>query len=93
MKWTDEQIEQFIKDNRDRFNLVPVSDRHEDRFLSKLTKRFRKIVSIVPYLVKVAITTIIVFIVSFWLWNSYIRKDRHEITLKQKIENIITFKK
>jgi hypothetical protein len=92
-EWTEDEIEQFIRDNRDRFNIATVTNRHEDKFLVKLSKRFKKIVSIIPHLVKVAIATIIVFIISIWAWNSYIRKDRHEITLKQKIENIVTFKK
>jgi hypothetical protein len=92
-EWTEDEIEQFIRDNRDRFNIATVTNRHEDKFLVKLSKRFKKIVSIIPHLVKVAIVTIIIFIISIWAWNSYIRKDRHEITLKQKIENIVTFKK
>ena len=32
-----------------------------------------------------------IFIVSICIWNQYIRKDRHEVTLKQKIENIFKY--
>lgn len=91
--WTEEEIEKFIRENKDRFELANIEKYHENRFLVKLSKRFKKFISIVPYLVKVAIVTIIVFVVSIWTWNSYIRKDRHEITLIQKIENIIHLKK
>lgn len=41
---------------------------------------------------KVAIVTVIIFIASIIIWNNYIRKDRHEITLKEKIINIVSLK-
>lgn len=62
---------------------------HEERFLLKLRSRFKHLISIVPYLIKVLIVTIIVFTLSIIVWDNYIRKDRHEITLKEKIINII----
>ena len=91
--WTEEEIEQFILDNRDKFPSCNLPDRHEDKFLRKLAERFKKIISIVPYLIRVAAATVIIFILSIWSWNLWIRKDRNEVTLKQKIENIIQFKK
>jgi hypothetical protein len=93
MEWTNENIEGFIKENRDRFDRYDPSTYHADHFLVKLYNRFKKIISIVPYLTKVFAATIIVFIISIWAWNSYIRKDRHEVTLKEKVINIVTFKK
>ncbi len=86
-------IDNIIQKNKDDFNDNNPRLHHDDRFLVKLHNRFKKIISIVPYLIKVLIITIAVFILSVWLWNSYIRKDRNEITLKSKIVNIITFKK
>lgn len=91
MNWTEENIEIFIKQNKDRFDKYDPSSYHENRFIHKLYKKFKKIVSIVPHLTRLIIITIITFIFSIWLWNSYIRKDRHEISLKQKIENVIYF--
>jgi len=82
----EENIEKFIRENKEKFDSYTLDQYHEDNFLRKLAYRFKKIISIVPYLIRVAIATVIIFIVSFWAWNSYIRKDRHEITLKQKIE-------
>lgn len=94
MEWTEENIETFIRDNKYKFNKYDPSTYHQDKFLVKLYNKFKKIISIVPYLVKVFISTIIIFTLSIWAWNSWIRKDRHEISLKEKIENVlITVKK
>lgn len=93
MEWNEENIEIFIREHKDQFNKYDPSTYHENKFINKLIKRFKKFVSIVPYLIKLTVITIIIFIISIWLWNSFIRKDRNNITLKQKIENIITFKK
>ncbi len=92
-EWTEDEIEQFIRDNKDRFDIARLDPNHENKFLLRLSRKFKKIISIVPHIVKVAIVTVIVFIASIVIWNNFIRKDRHEITLKQKIENILTFKK
>jgi hypothetical protein len=93
MNWNEDNIEIFIRENKDQFSKYDPSTYHDNIFLKKLYKRFKKFISIVPYLVKVFIVTVIVFTISIWSWNNYLRKDRHEITLKQKIENIIHFKK
>lgn len=94
MHWNEQNIETFIKENKDLFNKYDPSTYHQDKFLVKLYNKFKKIISIVPYLVKVFISTIIIFTLSIWAWNSWIRKDRHEISLKEKIENVlITVKK
>lgn len=89
----EDNIDSFIKENKEKFDKCDPSLYHSDHFLSKLHKKFKKLISIVPYLVKVFIFWISVTVLSVWIWNSWIRKDRHEITLKQKIENIIHNKK
>jgi hypothetical protein len=91
--WTEETIEKFILEHKNEFSVYDPSVYHNDHFFLKLRAKFRKLVSIVPHLIKVFIVTAIVFVLSIWAWNEWIRKDRHEITLKHKIENIITFKK
>jgi hypothetical protein len=93
MEWKEDNIEDFIRENRKKFDTYNPSTYHENHFSIKLYNKFKKIVSIVSYLIKVLIVIIVVFILSIWAWNSWIRKDRHEVTLKQKIENIVTFKK
>jgi len=93
MNLTEENIEKFIIKNKDQFDAYDPSTYHNDHFFLKLRAKFKKFISIVPYLVKVFIVTIIIFTLSILTWNNWIRKDRHEVTLKQKIENIIHFKK
>lgn len=83
----------YVRKHRSDFDNHNADKNHEERFLAKLARRFKKFISIVPYLLKVFIVTIIIFIVSIWIWNTYIRKDRHEITLKEKVINVVTFKK
>jgi hypothetical protein len=82
-------IEDFIRENRDKFSVYRPSENHLEKFLSKINFRIRQIISIVPYLIKVAVTTVIIFIASVVIWNNYIRKDRNEITLKNKITLVI----
>jgi len=93
IKLNEENIEAFIKENKDKFDKYYPESNHEQHFIIKLYNKFKKIINIVPYLIRVFVATIIVFTISIWAWNSWIRKDRHEITLKSKIENIIHFKK
>jgi hypothetical protein len=61
------------------------SENHEEKFLRKLQMRAKKYIDLTPYLVKVAIITVIVFIGSFLIWNTFIRKDKD----KSVIENVI----
>jgi hypothetical protein len=91
-KLNENNIEEFIRQNKENFDNYPLPDNHFNKFLFKLQYNVKRIISIVPYLIKVAIVTIIIFIASIIIWNNYIRKDRHEITLKEKIINIVSFK-
>jgi len=85
VRLNQENIEEFIRENKDKFNVYipPVS--HMDRILFKLNNRIKHIINIVPYLFRVAIATALIFTSSIIIWNNFIRKDRHEITLKHKI--------
>ena len=82
-------IEHIITKNRDEFNDKEPQINHENRFLWRLRDSIKHFISIVPYLVKVLIATVIIFIASVIIWNNFIRKDRHEITLKNKISLVI----
>jgi hypothetical protein len=88
----EKNIENFIRKNKDIFGDYRLPDNHLERFMYKLNKRIRKIISIVPYLIKVTIATIIIFAASIIIWNNYIRKDRHDITLRNKISLIVSKK-
>jgi hypothetical protein len=81
----EENIESFIRENKAKFSVYRPPEGHLEIFLFKLNYRIRHIISIVPYLIRVAVATVIIFASSIIVWNNYIRKDRHEITLKNKI--------
>jgi hypothetical protein len=81
----EKNIENFIRKNKDKFGDYRLPDNHLEIFMNKLNRRIRNIISIVPYLIKVTIATLIIFAASIIIWNNYLRKDRHEITLRNKI--------
>jgi len=85
----ENNIEYFIRENRDKFGISLPPDHHKDKFLVKLHNRLRHIISITPYLTRVAVVTIFVFTASIIVWNNYIRKDRNAVTLKSKISLVI----
>jgi hypothetical protein len=87
------ELEELIRKNRNEFDDASPANNHAEIFLSKLAARIRHLVSIVPYLIKVFVITVIIFVSSIIVWNNYIRKDRHEITLKEKVFNIVRLKK
>ena len=84
----ENNIENFIRENKNQFEVYfpPVS--HLEKFLFKLNYRIKHIVNIVPYLIRVAVVTVTIFISSIIVWNNYIRKDREEISLRDKITGI-----
>ena len=89
VKFNEDTIETFIRENKDKFGVYRPSDSHIEKFLFKTRHRISHFISIVPYLIRVAFATIIIFIASILIWNNYIRKDRYEITLKHKIALVI----
>jgi hypothetical protein len=82
MKWTEDNIENFIKENKDKFDKYSPQKNHNEHFLIKLANRFRKIISIIPYLVKVSIITLFIFIFSFLAWHAYLCPPLTHISLK-----------
>ena len=89
--WTDEELEKFIRDNKDALvdGCIHVVG-HEIKFMTKLKLRVKSIIDITPYLIKVAIMTVIIFIASALIWYNFIRKDK----TKPVYENIVNqFKK
>ncbi len=88
VKLNENTLEKFIRENKDKFSVYRPPDSHLEIFLFKLNCSFRNFVSIVPYLVRVAIFTIVIFTASLLIWNNYIRKDRQTITLRDKISLI-----
>jgi hypothetical protein len=86
----EDSIEDFIRDNKDKFGVYRPPDNHLEKFLFKLNYKIREIINIVPYLLRVGVVTVIIFIASIVAWNNFIRKDRQQITLRNKISLVIT---
>lgn len=86
----NDAIEKFIRENRDKFSDYGPPENHFEKFLYRLNYKIRQFTSIVPHLLKVVIATAIIFIASIFIWDSFIRKDRHEISLKDKISLVIS---
>ena len=77
-----EELEKFIRDNKDRFDIYEPESDHNQHFLNKLINKFKEVINIVPYLVKVGLATILVFIISFFIWRAYICPPLTRISLK-----------
>lgn len=79
-------IDEIIRNNRDIFEEQEPMDGHLDRFNWKLEKRLHSNAhkrSIVPYLLKAAVVTILVTLSSLWTWDNFIRKDNQRMSLGQ----------
>jgi hypothetical protein len=79
-------IDEIIRNNRDLFEGNEPMDGHLDRFNWKLEKRLHSGSvkrSIVPYLLKAAVVTVLVTLSSLWTWDNFIRKDNQGMTLSQ----------
>ncbi len=81
-KWKEENLEKFIRENKDKFDVYQPEPGHNQHFLNKLIKKFKEVISIVPYLVKVGIATILIFILSFLLWKAYLCPPLSRISFK-----------
>src|SRR4030042_2113055 len=77
-------IEEIIRSNRDFFEDGEPSEGHLERFERKLGIRFGKATvkrSIVPYLLKAAVVTLLVTLSSLWTWHQCIMPGRNRMTL------------
>jgi len=79
-------IEDIIRKNRDLFEDTEPSEGHFERFSVKLEIRHQKMAnrrSIVPYLLKAAVVTLLVTLSSLWTWDHFIRPGSSRMTLGQ----------
>ena len=79
-------IEDLIRDNGNFFSGEEPIGGHDERFMWKLEKRLHSHDnkrSIVPYLLKAAVVTLLITISSLWTWEHFIRKDSNRMTLGQ----------
>jgi hypothetical protein len=76
-------IEEIIRTNKDFFEEEP-SKGHLERFSVKLELRFQIKApkrSIVPYLLRAAVVTLLVTLSSLWTWDHFIRSGSSRMTL------------
>lgn len=76
-------IDEIIRNNRDFFEEAEPSKGHLERFNRKLEMRFHVTVkrSIVPYLLKAAVVTVLITLSSLWTWDHFIRPGRNRMAL------------
>jgi hypothetical protein len=79
-------IEEIIRNNKDFFEEAEPSKGHFERFNRKLEIRFQSKAikrSIVPYLLRAAVVTLLVTLSSLWTWDHFIRPGSSRMTLGQ----------
>jgi hypothetical protein len=79
-----ENIEDIVRKNKDFFDGEEPSEGHFERFNRKLEIIFGSTVtkrSIVPYLLKAAVVTLLVTLSSLWTWDHFIRPERNRMAL------------
>lgn len=79
-------IDEIIRNNREMFEDAEPSDGHFERFSMKLEMRCRREASrrsIVPYLLKAAVVTLLVTLSSLYSWEHFIKPERKGMTLGQ----------
>jgi hypothetical protein len=79
-------LDDLIRDNRDLFEDKEPSEGHFERFSVKLEIRQQKMASrrsIVPYLLRAAVVTLLITLSSLWTWDHFIRPSRGRMTLGQ----------
>ncbi|HOB84652.1 MAG TPA: hypothetical protein PKX27_12940 [Bacteroidales bacterium] len=77
-------IEDIIRNNRDLFEDTEPPKGHFDRFSTKLEERFHVQGvkrSIVPYLLKAAVVTLLVTLSSLWIWDNFLSSEGKRMTL------------
>lgn len=79
-------IDELLRENKDFFEDAEPMEGHFERFSRKLEMRFRKEApkkSIVPYLLRAAVVTLLVTLSSLYTWDNFIRPEKTGMTLGQ----------
>lgn len=77
-------IEDVIRQNKGFFDEAEPSDGHLERFNLMLEVKFHKEApkrSIVPYLLRAAVVTLLVTMSSLWVWDNFISADSRRMAL------------
>jgi len=79
-------IEELVRSSRNFWDDQEPGDGHFERFSVKLELRRQAMApkrSIVPYLLRAAVVTLLVTLSSLWTWDHFIRPDSKRMTLGQ----------
>jgi hypothetical protein len=80
-------VEDLVRSNKDFFDEAEPSQGHLERFSRKLEMRFSSHFtikrSIVPYLLRAAVVTLLITLSSLWTWDHFLRPSRNRMTLGQ----------
>jgi len=83
-KMTEDEIFDFIRKNKDKFDVFSPESKHEDKFLRKLGKVIREtVISIVPYLIKVIVVAVIFWVIGIFSWNIYLNPKKDQMPLSK----------
>lgn len=77
-------IDEIIRNNKDFFEGQEPSDGHFERFSRKLEMKNGTVTikrSIVPYLLKAAVVTLLITLSSLWTWEHFIKTGRDRMAL------------
>jgi hypothetical protein len=77
-------IDEIIRSNKDFFEDAEPSEGHMERFNRKLEMRFHASLvkrSIVPYLLKAAVVTLLITLSSLWTWDHFLNPGRNKMSL------------
>jgi hypothetical protein len=70
--WTNKQVDEFIRANKDKFNVYKPSKNHDKRFMALLMIKLRRaFINIAPYLIGVTIATVLIWLVTIAIWQWY----------------------
>jgi hypothetical protein len=83
-KMTEDELFDFIRKNKDKFNAFNPESTHEEKFLRKLGRVISAtVISIVPYLIRVIIIAIVFWIIGIFAWNFYLNPKRDQMPLSK----------
>jgi hypothetical protein len=78
----EEELEKFIRANKDKFDINEPESEHNQHFFNKLINKFKAVINIVPYLVKLGLATLLIFIFSFLIWKTWLCPPLTSISMK-----------
>jgi hypothetical protein len=68
-----DKLFEYIREHREELDTYLPEPKHEEKFLDKLGKSIKKaMISIVPYIIKAAIITAVVWVVTFIIWRIFL---------------------